>query len=248
MARIGANDVSRSAKLIGDKVLAGLCLIFFGPILLGITLLIMCGSRGPVIVKRAAVDANGSIFEAWTFRTDAASRNGGKAAAGTRLRDIFVSFLKISRAENLPGLMNILRGEIPFAQLLATDRYLLQKSPAITGREANSGRRGGEWRLWPKPALLSEGGVIWAKSLQLKSVERAPLLWIMLKKIGVDRRRLDHSEFDLDKAAMVRRCIACRNTATCARWLDGPEQFDGYKWFCPNAAALENLHLAVERR
>lgn len=82
-----------------------------------IAFLIKIDSRGPVFYKQKRVGKNGSIFEIIKFRTmiENAEKNGPQWAEEKDSRITAIGrFLRKTRIDELPQLVNILRGEMSF--------------------------------------------------------------------------------------------------------------------------------------
>jgi lipopolysaccharide/colanic/teichoic acid biosynthesis glycosyltransferase len=83
------------------------CLIFFAPLILAVFLLLKA-EGGPAFVGRQYIGSDGTPSTLWRFRT----RSPGKA-------DTLSAFLLWSRAEVLPEIYNVAKGDIRFARMLA---------------------------------------------------------------------------------------------------------------------------------
>ena len=98
-----------------DVVLASLLLLLTAPVLLATALLIRAESRGPIIYRQERVGLGGGSFVLWKFRSMRvdAERLGPTWAA---LRDPRVTvvggLIRRVRIDELPQLVNILRGEM----------------------------------------------------------------------------------------------------------------------------------------
>ncbi len=74
-------------------------------------------------------------------------------------------------------------------------------------------------------------------------VERqANLFGRMMERVGANPGAAVRERFDGGFAAACRRCLACRNSIDCQRWLEGegPAAAPG---FCPNAAFLNRVRI-----
>ncbi len=102
-----------------DRVIAGLFLVYFLPLMLVVALLIKFDSRGPVLDRRRRRDENGKLVAELTFRTMTAERAPqGVASQVAAQYTPLGNFLRNSRLDLLPRLFNMLRGEASFAGLL----------------------------------------------------------------------------------------------------------------------------------
>ena len=157
------------SKRVFDMLVAAVALVFFAPAFLTIALLIKLTDPGPVFFKHTRVGRRGKRFDCLKFRTmktDSEERlahillTDPRAAAeweaGQKLRNDprvtwFGTFLRKSSLDELPQLLNVLRGEMSLvgprpvtrAELnrYGKDRrYYLLVRPGITGLWQVSGR------------------------------------------------------------------------------------------------------------
>jgi sugar transferase (PEP-CTERM system associated) len=105
------------AKRIFDVVLASLGLIVSLPVLLVAALAIKLEDGGPILFRQERVGRNGTpfdIFKLRSMRVDA-ERDGPRwAAAGDRRVTRVGRILRRTRIDELPQLLNVLRGEMSF--------------------------------------------------------------------------------------------------------------------------------------
>ena len=117
VARIKSFGVSGYAILPGSRVLAAVCLVFFAPIFLVAAVLIKCESPGPVFMKQSRRGANGNMIASWEFRTVAVNDREAPVPGATP-HTVLGAFLRDTRLVMLPRLLNMLRGELSFGELL----------------------------------------------------------------------------------------------------------------------------------
>ena len=96
-----------------DVFVAVLALTFFAPILLAIAIAIKLGSRGPVFVREVQRGSNDEEIHVFRFRLAATRRQDDRS--NPRLTWIG-AILSGSGIDELPRLLNVLRGEISIAQ------------------------------------------------------------------------------------------------------------------------------------
>jgi sugar transferase (PEP-CTERM system associated) len=113
------SPLQRRLKHSGELVLAGLALIALSPLMLLIALAIRLTSPGPALFGQDRVGRRGRVFKLYKFRTmrvDAEAETGPVWASGdgdqrvTRLG----RFLRKTRIDELPQLVNVFRGEMSF--------------------------------------------------------------------------------------------------------------------------------------
>jgi lipopolysaccharide/colanic/teichoic acid biosynthesis glycosyltransferase len=108
-----------SVRFVVQAVLAIAALIALSPVLLLIALAIKLTSKGPLFYAGVRVGKNQQLYTMYKFRT---LRDGSERAIGARLlspQDNFYTpigkFLKRSKLDEVPQLINVLRGEMNFA-------------------------------------------------------------------------------------------------------------------------------------
>jgi exopolysaccharide biosynthesis polyprenyl glycosylphosphotransferase len=103
-------------KRIMDILLSAGMLILAMPVMACVTLAIKCSSPGPILFRQRRVKARGAVFTVLKFRTmQVGSENGDKYTQVNDRRVTAVgSFLRKSRLDELPQLLNILAGDMSF--------------------------------------------------------------------------------------------------------------------------------------
>jgi lipopolysaccharide/colanic/teichoic acid biosynthesis glycosyltransferase len=94
-----------------DFVIACLLLAITGPLMLIVALVIKLESTGPVLERRECIGRGGQRFQMLKFRTTMHDPRHAKptwARQTTRIGE----FLRYTRIEDLPQLVNVLRGEM----------------------------------------------------------------------------------------------------------------------------------------
>lgn len=103
-------------KRIEDIVIAGAILLITSPLFLVIACMIKGTDRGPVFYTQKRLTKGGKVFEIYKFRTmivDAEKKSGPVKAGEKDPRILPVGrFLRATRLDELPQLINILRGEM----------------------------------------------------------------------------------------------------------------------------------------
>jgi Undecaprenyl-phosphate glucose phosphotransferase len=102
-------------KRVFDVVLALLALALTWPILLTMTALVKLTSQGPALFRQERMGMDGRTFQILKFRTmrtDAEAGGAVMASAGDPRRTPVGAFLRASSLDELPQLLNVLRGEM----------------------------------------------------------------------------------------------------------------------------------------
>jgi len=96
---------------LGDIVIACLVLAITLPLMLIVTLAIMLESAGPVLDRQTFIGCGGRRFQMLKFRTTVHDPKLATAAWAPKTTQIG-EFLRHTRIEDLPQLVNVLRGEM----------------------------------------------------------------------------------------------------------------------------------------
>jgi lipopolysaccharide/colanic/teichoic acid biosynthesis glycosyltransferase len=121
MINVGARvraTATQFGRRLGDVVIAGALLVVTLPLLLIAGLAIRCESPGPVFERQPCIARRGHRFSLLGFRTTAYPRSGGGRWDQSSTQVGY--FLRYTRIDRLPELINILRGEI---RLIDLDQY-----------------------------------------------------------------------------------------------------------------------------
>ena len=146
-----------------DALLSLLGLIVISPVLLIIALLIYCDSGSPILFRQERLGYKGKVFKMYKFRSmvvDAEHTGSGVYSEADDPRVTRIGrFLRATSIDELPQLLNILKGDMSFIgprpPLLyhpwTIDRYtqeqlrMFDAKPGITGWAQIHGRKGVEW-------------------------------------------------------------------------------------------------------
>ena len=143
-----------------DIVVAALALVIGAPVLLVAVLAIRLESRGPAIYRQRRVGLHGAPFDVLKLRTmvDGAEHIGAGLAVNANDSRItrVGAFLRRISPDELPNLLNVLRGEMSLVgprptlpaqvdQYTARQRGRLAVKPGITGWAQDNGRASLPW-------------------------------------------------------------------------------------------------------
>jgi putative colanic acid biosynthesis UDP-glucose lipid carrier transferase len=110
------HGVNRYVKEIEDRLLAFIILVLISPLLLLIALGVKISSRGPVFYRQERVGWNNRSFTILKFRSmpvNAEAQSGAVwAKPGENRATRFGSFLRKTSLDELPQLINVLRGDM----------------------------------------------------------------------------------------------------------------------------------------
>lgn len=103
-------------KRAEDIVIASIMLVLFSPVFLAAAVGIKCTDRGPIFYKQERLTKDGKKFMIYKFRTmvvDAEKKSGPVLASEKDPRILPVGrFLRATRMDELPQILNILKGEM----------------------------------------------------------------------------------------------------------------------------------------
>lgn len=153
----------RAVKRFLDVTASFLGLVLLSPLLLAVSILIKIDSRGPVIFCQKRIGRNGKVFEIYKFRSMCvgAEKTGSGVYSGkgdarvTRIGKI----LRATSIDELPQLLNILKGEMSFVgprppltyhpwkyeEYTDFQKRMFEVRPGITGWAQVNGRKDVEW-------------------------------------------------------------------------------------------------------
>lgn len=153
----------RAVKRFLDVTASFLGLVLLSPLMLAVSILIKIDSRGPVIFRQKRIGRNGKVFEIYKFRSMCvgAEKTGSDVYSGkgdarvTRIGKI----LRATSIDELPQLLNILKGEMSFVgprppltyhpwkyeEYTDFQKRMFEVRPGITGWAQVNGRKDVEW-------------------------------------------------------------------------------------------------------
>lgn len=113
--RFGAGGPSAVVKRFFDIICSGLALVVLAPFMLIVSLIIKLQDGGPVFYTQTRCTINCKEFKIYKFRSMKVNSEGDKArlaAENDERITAFGKFLRASKIDELPQLINILRGEM----------------------------------------------------------------------------------------------------------------------------------------
>lgn len=124
------------AKRLFDIVLSLLLLVLLAPLLLATALAVRLDSPGPVLYRQQRVGRHGVPFTLLKFRSMRAGAGGLPLTVGADARITRVGrWLRTSRLDELPQLVNVLRGEMSLVgPRPEVPRYVALYPPALRER------------------------------------------------------------------------------------------------------------------
>ena len=111
MIPIQQQDSMDRSRLLTDIVIASILLAFTFPLLLLVALALKLEGPGPVLERRECIGRGGSRFRMLKFRTTIYDPRHTTPARSQKTTQIG-KFLRYNRIEDLPQLINVLRGEM----------------------------------------------------------------------------------------------------------------------------------------
>src|SRR5262249_857591 len=156
--RFARRPVGGARKRFVDAIIASLALVLLSPLLIVVALLISLDSPGPILFRQRRSGFRGKAFKVLKFRTMTCLENGalGQATRNDRRVTKIGKFLRRSSIDELPQLINVLRGEMslvgprPHALFHDAEFWRVNSDyprrfvarPGITGYAQISGHRG----------------------------------------------------------------------------------------------------------
>ena len=154
---------ARWGKRTLDILLSVVILLLLGVPMLILALLVKLDSKGPVIFKQERIGKDGRVFHIYKFRSMCvgAEKTGSGVYSGKG--DARVTrvgrFLRASSADELPQVINILRGDMsfigprppltyhpwPYDEYTDEQKHMFLVRPGITGWAQINGRKAVEW-------------------------------------------------------------------------------------------------------
>lgn len=150
-------------KRVLDVAAALVALVLLSPLFLAAAVLVRLSSKGPVIFKQARIGKDGKVFQIYKFRSMRVGAEGTGSGVYSEKGDPRVTgigrFLRATSIDELPQLVNVLKGEMsfigprppltyhpwPYSAYTPEQRRMFEVRPGITGWAQINGRKGVEW-------------------------------------------------------------------------------------------------------
>jgi lipopolysaccharide/colanic/teichoic acid biosynthesis glycosyltransferase len=126
------------AKRTFDCAVAALALVILSPLLLLVAVAVKLSSAGPILFRQTRMGRNGWTFEILKFRSMGESEPGPTVTkAGDSRLTAIGGFLRKTKLDELPQLVNVLRGDMslvgPRPKVPHHQTYTLRVRPGVTG-------------------------------------------------------------------------------------------------------------------
>jgi len=183
-------------KYLFDKIVSLIALIILLPLFLVVAVLIKIDSRGPVFFMQERVGKNGKIFKTFKFRTMVVGADEKTKGIYIDKENPYVTrmgkFLRRSGIDELPQVINVLKGDMSFVGPRPTLQYQIKKyndfqkkrllmKPGITGWALVNGRN---LLTWPERIKLDVWYIEhWSFWLDMKILFKT--VWVVARGEGL---------------------------------------------------------------
>jgi len=128
-----ASRVTRVVKRLIDVVLAALGLVLATPLMLLTAIAVWLDSPGPILYRQVRVGENDSLFTLMKFRSMRSDAERGKPIWATNNDERVTRVgraIRLTRLDELPQLLNVLRGDMSFVGPRPERPYFVQRLAA----------------------------------------------------------------------------------------------------------------------
>ncbi len=158
------NTIYLKLKRVFDIIFSFLGIILASPVLLVVAIAIKIDSKGPVIFKQKRLGKDGKVFEIYKFRSMVVGAETKGTGVYSKKDDNRVTrvgkFIRITSIDELPQLVNILKGEMSFIgprpvltyhpwkyeEYTEEQKKRFEVRPGISGWAQVNGRKCIEWK------------------------------------------------------------------------------------------------------
>ena len=180
---LSAKAVPRTGRRFAEAALAAIILLLALPLLLLVAIGILISDPGPVFYVAERVGLHGVSFRMFKFRTMRGEQGAGSRIAAARDPRVFPfgSLLRRLKLDELPQLLNIVRGEMAFVGPRPEDPWFVEHVYTAEDRET----------LLVRPGLTSPGTLHYfthaEQFLDAVGTEAAYVSGPLKKKLQLDR-------------------------------------------------------------
>ncbi|WP_169544007.1 sugar transferase [Sneathiella aquimaris] len=151
VARVQSQPLARRAKYLAEIFIALCGVLFVLPVMIGVALAIKLDDGGPILYRQRRVGKNNRVFDVLKFRSMRQNAEADGKARWASVGDSRVTrigrFIRLTRMDELPQLINIIRGDMAlvgprperpeFVDQIASEipgyRLRLSVRPGLTG-------------------------------------------------------------------------------------------------------------------
>ncbi|UTW54162.1 TIGR03013 family XrtA/PEP-CTERM system glycosyltransferase [Kordiimonas sp. SCSIO 12610] len=127
----GTNDIELIGKRILDMLASSILLVLTFPIILLTAILVKLTSRGPALYRQERIGQFGERFELLKFRSMIVNAENANAPKWAEEKDPRITtigrFIRMTRIDELPQLVNVLRGQMSFVGPRPERPYFVEK-------------------------------------------------------------------------------------------------------------------------
>lgn len=191
-----------------DFTLSALGLLFLSPVLLVIAIGVRLNLGSPVIFSQVRPGKNGQLFTMFKFRTMLEATNAlGECAPDAQRLTAFGRFLRSTSLDELPGLLNVLKGDM---SLVGPRPLLVEYLPLYSAEQAR--------RHDVRPGITGWAQVNGRNAISWDEKFRHDIWYVENQSFGLDIRIL----FLTVKKVLVRDGISSEGNVTMSKFT-GPK-------------------------
>lgn len=153
---VSSREAYSTLKRVADVVIAGAVLLVLAPVIVAVAVAVAIALGSPVFFRQIRAGRGGEPFSILKFRTMLDVDEARGLVTDEQRLTAFGAFLRSTSLDELPGLVNVIRGEmsivgprpLPLAYLphyTETERRRLDVRPGVTGLAQIRGRNAAGW-------------------------------------------------------------------------------------------------------